>query len=293
MRRLRVSRAVIPWIFVAPAVLVMAAGLVRPLGEAAWLSLFEWRLGDLASSAWTGLGLYAEALSDPAALGSLLTTAWFSLLVVTTEMVLGVALALLLERPTRGIAALRTVFVLPMMIAPICVGLIWRYLFDTSYGPINQLLQPLGLAQAWLAEPGLAFAAIVVTDVWQWTPFVFIMALAGLQGLDGAIAEAARVDGATGWRLVLWIKLPLIAPILLVTLLMRLIDAVRGLEVVYVMTFGGPGRATELFSLHIYKAAFISQRLGYASALSVILLLAVAGLTLALLRLSNPMRTAP
>jgi len=289
---MQVSRRVIPWAFVAPAVLIMAAGLLRPLMEAARASAYEWRLGDVAASTWAGAGLYIEALSDPAVRNSLLTTVWFSLLVVGVEMTLGVALALLLEKPVRGIAALRTVFVLPMMIAPICVGLIWRYLFDTNYGPINQMLRPFGLAQAWLAEPGLAFAAIVVADVWQWTPFVLIMALAGLQGLDASVSEAARVDGAGGWRLIAWIKLPLIWPILLVTLLMRMIDAVRGLEVVYVMTFGGPGRATELFSLHIYKAAFISQRLGYAAALSVILLAAVALLTLGLLRLSNPLRRA-
>ena len=267
----------------------MFVGLALPVIEAARISLYEWRLGDDAGAAWRGLGLYWAAWQDGAMRQSLLVTALFSLLVVSAELVLGVALALALERPVRFMAAFRTAFMLPMMVAPICVGLIWRYLFDTNYGPINALL---GTNIAWLASESTAFAALVVTDVWQWTPFVFIMALAGLQGIDPSLSEAARVDGARGWRLIAWIKLPLLAPILVITVLMRLIDAVRGLEVVYVLTFGGPGQATELFSLHIYKAAFIGQRLGYASVLSIVMLLVVGALSLALVRITGSMQAA-
>ncbi len=185
----------------------------------------------------------------------------------------------------------RTVFVLPMMIAPICVGLIWRYLFDANFGPINLWSGALGFApRAWLAVPELAFLAIVVTDIWQWTPFVLIMVLAALQGIDGSVIEAARIDGASAWQQITRVKLPVIKPILVVTLLMRMIDGFRGLEVVYVMTFGGPGQSTELFSLHIYKAAFISQKLGYSAALSVLLLCIVAALALAVLLIANPLR---
>ena len=139
-------------------------------------------------------------------------------------------------------------------------------------------------------RPNLAFAAMVVTDIWQWTPFVLIMVLAALQGLDSSVTEAARIDGASSWQSIWRVKLPMIKPILIVTLLMRMIDGFRGLEVVYVMTFGGPGQATELFSLFIYKAAFISQKLGLASALSVLLLAIVTALSLAVLRLANPMK---
>ena len=280
-------RGLTPWAFVGPAALLMGLGLLLPVLEAARISLYEWRLGDDAGAAWRGLDLYWSALGDGAMRNSLFVTALFSVLVVSAELVLGVALALLLEKPVRGMAVFRTAFMLPMMVAPICVGLIWRYLFDTNYGPINALI---GRQIAWLASENTAFAALVVTDIWQWTPFVFIMALAGLQGIDPSLSEAAKVDGARGWRLIGWIKLPLLAPILVVTILMRLIDAVRGLEVVYVLTFGGPGQATELFSLHIYKAAFIGQRLGYASVLSVIMLLVVGGLSLALVRLTGSMQ---
>lgn len=281
----------VPYVYAAPAALLMLGGLAVPLMSAADISLHEWRLGDTrAQAVWRGLSLYAEALSDPAVLASMSTTIVYAIVVVSIELLLGVALALLLESKIRGAAALRTLFILPMMIAPICVGLIWRYLFDTSYGPINAVFGAFGLQPTWLADPSLAFLAICVTDIWQWTPFVMLMVLAGLQGLDGSVMEAAQMDGARSWRLVWNVKLPMLRPILMITLLMRLIDALRGLEVIYVMTYGGPGLSTELFSLHITKTAFVSQRLGYAAAMSVLLLLVMVGLSASLLLLSNPMR---
>nr|WP_279343787.1 sugar ABC transporter permease [Variovorax terrae] len=230
-------------------------------------------------------------LRSPQVWTSMGVTLAFVLIAVSCEMVLGVALALFLEQPVRGMRAFRTVFVLPMMIAPICVGLIWRYMFDANFGPVNQFMGFLGLApQAWLADHSLAFAAMVVTDIWQWTPFVFIMVLAALQGMDHSIVEAARIDGANWWQQIVRVKLPVIKPILIVTLLMRMIDGFRGLEVIYVMTFGGPGQSTELFSLHIYKAAFVSQKLGYSAALSILLLAVVTVLSLAVLMMANPLK---
>jgi multiple sugar transport system permease protein len=281
-----------PYAFIAPAVLVMAVALVVPVAEAVNLSFFNWGMGTKWESArWIGLEAYREMLANDQVWTSLGVTVAFAAIVVTAEMVLGVAFALLLERPVRGMAVFRTIFVLPMMIAPIVVGLTWRYLFDAQYGPINYAFASLGFAtHAWLADPTLAFAAMCITDIWQWTPFVMIMVLAGLQGLDGSVVEAARIDGANAWQQVFLVKLPMLKPILLITLLMRLIDAFRGLEVMFVMTFGGPGLATEVFSLHIYKAAFISQKLGYASALSLLLLVVVGAMSIALLGLSNPLR---
>jgi multiple sugar transport system permease protein len=287
----RLARLV-PYAYIAPAVVVMVAGLAYPIVEAFHLSLYDWGMGTPWTTArWIGLEAFREMLVHPQVWTSVAVTLAFVAIAVVAEMCLGIALALLLEKPVRGMRAFRTVFVLPMMIAPICVGLIWRYLFDAQFGPINHLVRWLGLApQAWLAEPGLAFLAMVVTDVWQWTPFVFIMALAALQGMDASLIEAAKIDGASWRQVTFLVKLPIIKPILLVTLLMRMIDAFRGLEVIYVMTFGGPGQATELFSLHIYKAAFVSQKLGYASALSILLLVMVTVLALCVLLLSNPLK---
>jgi len=230
-------------------------------------------------------------LKDGKVWTSMGVTLAFVVVAVAAEMCLGIALALFLEKPVRGMRAFRTVFVLPMMIAPVCVGLIWRYMFDASFGPVNHFLSLFGIApRAWLAAPESAFFAMVITDIWQWTPFVFIMVLAALQGMDSAVVEAARIDGANWWQTIFLVKLPMIMPILVVTLLMRMIDGFRGLEVIYVMTFGGPGQSTELFSLHIYKAVFVSQKLGYASALSILLLIIVTILSLCVLLIANPLK---
>ena len=281
-----------PYLYILPAAAVMLAGLAWPIADAVRLSFYDWPLGtDWSTARWVGLEAFGDMLRAPQVWTSMGVTFAFVIIAISCEMVLGIALAPFLEKPVRGMRLFRTVFVLPMMIAPICVGLIWRYLFDANFGPINLWAGALGLApRAWLAEPGLAFFAIVVTDVWQWTPFVLIMVLAALQGIDGSVIEAARIDGASAWQQITRVKLPVIKPILVVTLLMRMIDGFRGLEVVYVMTFGGPGQSTELFSLHIYKAAFISQKLGYSAALSILLLCIVAALALAVLLIANPLR---
>lgn len=281
-----------PYVYILPAAVVMLAGLAWPIADAVRLSFYDWPLGtDWTSARWVGLEAFGDMLRSRQVWTSMAVTFAFVAIAVTCEMVLGIALALFLEKPVRGMRMFRTVFVLPMMIAPICVGLIWRYLFDANFGPINLWSGALGFApRAWLAEPELAFLAIVITDIWQWTPFVLIMVLAALQGIDASVIEAARIDGANAWQQIVRVKLPVIQPILVVTLLMRMIDGFRGLEVVYVMTFGGPGQSTELFSLHIYKAAFISQKLGYSAALSILLLCIVAVLALAVLLIANPLR---
>jgi multiple sugar transport system permease protein len=283
--------ASLPIMFAAPAVLVMAIGLGWPVFESFRLSFYEVRLGEsITPSAFRGLSIFWEALSDSSVRTSMFVTLKFAAVVVVLEMLIGVGLALLLETPIRGMSVFRTIFVLPMMIAPICVGLIWRYMFDANAGPVNTWLSVFGIRPEWLADQSLAFAAICIADIWQFTPFVFIMALAGLQGVDTSAVEAARIDGATPWQIITLIKLPLLAPILMITLLMRLIDALRGLEVVYALTNGGPGLATELFPLHIYKSAFVTQRMGHSAALSICLLVVTTLLSVALLIRANPLR---
>jgi multiple sugar transport system permease protein len=222
---------------------------------------------------------------------SLRTTLLFAAVCVSAEMALGIALALALEHKVRGMAFFRTLFILPMMIAPIAVGLVWRYMFDAQFGLINAAFALVGLApRTWLADPSLAFVAIVVADIWQWTPFVFIMIIAALANVDGSVIEASRIDGARWLQMTFRVKLPMIMHVIAITLMMRLIDAFRVLEVVYVLTFGGPGDSTEILSLHIYKTAFVGQQLGVAAAISVLLLVVVALLSWGALRLSNPMK---
>ena len=280
-----------PYVYILPAAVVMLAGLAWPIADAVRLSFYDWPLGtDWTSARWVGLEAFGDMLRSR---GLDLDGGDFRLRRHRRHLRdgAGYRVGTLPGETGARHADVRTVFVLPMMIAPICVGLIWRYLFDANFGPIHLWSGALGFApRAWLAEPELAFLAIVITDIWQWTPFVLIMVLAALQGIDASVIEAARIDGANAWQQIVRVKLPVIQPILVVTLLMRMIDGFRGLEVVYVMTLGGPGQSTELFSLHIYKAAFISQKLGYSAALSILLLCIVAVLALAVLLIANPLR---
>ena len=282
------------WLFLLPAVLVMLAACLYPVVSAVRLGFYDWSLGTpWALARWTGWTSFEIAFTDPAIWRSLWTTLNFASVSVSAEMFLGIALALALEGKLRGMAFFRTLFILPMMVAPIAVGLTWRYLFDAQFGLVNALLAVFGVAaKGWLADETLAFAAIVISDIWQWTPFVFIMVIAGLANVDSSVLEAARIDGARWWTLTRRVKLPMIAHVLAITLVMRLIDAFRVLEVIYVLTFGGPGDSTEVLSMYIYKTAFVGQRLGAASAISVLLLAVVMLLTWLALRMSNPLADA-
>jgi multiple sugar transport system permease protein len=288
---MRVSRWTVA-LYLGPAVLVMAAACLYPVLTAFQLAGYKWEMGTPWSSAqWVGLDNFISAFSNEQVWSSLWTTLLFAGVCVAAEMVLGIALALALEHPVRGMAIFRTIFILPMMIAPIAVGLAWRYMFDAQFGLINAFLGLFGVkAMTWLADPSLAFIAIVIADIWQWTPFVFIMMLAALASVDSAVLEAARIDGANWWQQIFLVKLPMVMHVIAITLMMRLIDAFRVLEVIYVLTFGGPGNSTEILALHIYKTAFVGQQMGVAAAVSVLLLVVVVGLSWAALRLSNPMK---
>lgn len=279
------------WLFLAPAVLIMLAACLYPVLSAVRLGFYDWSMGTPWSSArWAGLDSFEIVFTDSAMWRSLWTTLEFAAISVSAEMFLGIALALALEGNLRGMSFFRTLFILPMMVAPIAVGLTWRYLFDAQFGLINAVIGVFGVAaKGWLADETLAFSAIIIADIWQWTPFVFIMVIAGLANVDSSVLEAARIDGARWWTTTVRVKLPMIAHVLAITLVMRLIDAFRVLEVIYVLTFGGPGDSTEVLSLHIYKTAFIGQKLGAASAISVLLLVVVMVLTWLALRMSNPL----
>lgn len=286
------SRRWAPYAFILPAVVVMAAGLLYPVLDAVYLSFLDWQIGEQFDDAESvGFANYWRMFADPAVYESIWVTLRFGFWTITIEMILGVALALLLEKPIRGASLFRTIFILPLMVSPVVVGLIWRYLFDARVGWVNYYLGMFGIEpQVWLGDADLAFFAIVFTDIWQWTPFIFIIVIAGLQALPSDIIEAARIDGTNWWQQIFLIKLPMIRSILVIALLMRLIDVFRGMEVMYIMTGGGPGRATELLSLHIYNRAFDAQQLGYASAIAVLLILIVFLISLGILVVGNPMK---
>ncbi len=276
------TKRMTPYMFLAPAAAIMIVGLIYPIGYMIYASFLNWNPSQLIGEAESiGLRNYTSLLSDASFQESTWVTLKFSSIVVVTEMVVGVGLALLLDRKIRGISVLRTIFILPMMIAPIVVGLMWRYMYHPSVGIFNRTLKDWGFEPIpWLSDSGWALASIIIADIWQWTPFIFILALAALQSLPRSALEAARIDGASGWQQIVHIKLPLMMPVLIVTGLLRLIDSFKVLEVILVMTNGGPGLSTEILSLRIARTASEFRELGVAAAMSNYLLLLLLTLTI-------------
>ena len=269
-----------PYMFMLPAAVIMAIALLYPLGYMVWGSFRDWDPSQTIGEAeFVGLKNYITLWGDPNFRESLGVTLRFAFFVVTFEMVIGVGLALLLDRNIRGMSVLRTLFILPMMIAPVVVGLMWRYMYHPTVGTFNRTLDSLGLSTVdWLGQHALM--SVIIADIWQWTPFIFILALAALQSLPRSALEAAKIDGATAWQQIWHIKLPLMMPVLIVTCLLRLIDAFKVLEVILVMTEGGPGLSTEILALRISRTATEFRELGVAAAMSNYLLLLLLAFTL-------------
>lgn len=273
-----------PFLFLAPAGAVLAIALFYPICYMIYASFLDWNPSQRIGEAdFVGLRNYLKLFSDPAFRESMWVTLKFAGVVVTIEMILGVGLAMLLDRNIRGMSLLRTLFILPMMIAPIVVGLMWRYMYHPTVGIFNKTLKSWGFEGVpWLSDGNWAFASVIIADVWQWTPFIFILSLAALQSLPSSAIEASRIDGATGWQQIIHIKLPLMLPVLIVTLLLRLIDSFKVLEVILVMTNGGPGLSTEILSLRINRTASEFRELGEAAAMSNLLLIVLLILTFAM-----------
>lgn len=277
--RTAMANRLTPYMFMAPAAIIMAIALMYPLGYMVWGSFRDWNPSQTIGEAeFVGLKNYIFLWNDPNFHESLGVTLRFAFFVVTIEMVIGVGLALLLDREIRGISLLRTMFILPMMIAPVVVGLMWRYMYHPTVGTFNRFLDSIGLPRVdWLGD--YALTSVIIADIWQWTPFIFILSLAALQSLPRSALEAARIDGATAWQQIIHIKLPLMMPVLIVTALLRLIDAFKVLEVILVMTEGGPGLSTEILALQISRTATEFRELGVAAAMSNYLLILLLLLT--------------
>ena len=302
LKKLRSPQTLIPFVFILPAVVVLVVGLIIPVANAFYLSFFDWDMGTPWESAKSiGLDNYTRMLTDESVRNSVWVTLKYTFATTSIEMVLGIGLALALERPIRGASVFRTIFILPLMVSPIIVGLIWRYMLDgrngvipyyvERIGEIMPPLQSLGFVRhAYLADTNLALPAAVGVDIWQWTPFIFIIILAGLQALPNDVMQAAYIDGANWWQMTTQVKLPMMLPLIIVTLLMRLIDVFRALEVLFIMTFGGPAQATEVLSVKIYKTAFAAQNLGYASTISMLLIAITFVLSVVVLIYNNPTR---
>lgn len=271
-------------LFLLPTILLLVAMNVFPLFWSLGLSFCDYSsLGNIAPH-WIGGRNYTELLSDPAINQRFAVTAVFTLLAVGAQMVIGFGMALLLNRAFRLKGIVTTLLLLPMMLSPAVVGLFWRFMFDASNGLINYLLQMAHLQNPaspmnWLGGSPSALYALAITDTWMWSPFVMLISLAGLSAVPPHLYEAAEVDRASGWFKFRHLTLPMVAPLLMVALLFRTMDCFKLFDLVFVMTSGGPGSATETVSYNLYQQAFPFHNTGLACALAYMILLVIIGLT--------------
>jgi multiple sugar transport system permease protein len=224
------------------------------------------------SADWTfrGLAHYMELPADPLVSAGILNTVLFAVGAVAGQMLLGLMLALLVSNVPKGKVFFRAFFILPILIPGIVIGAVWKLMFNFDFGLFNQIIGFLGLApQDWLGDRNTALLSVIAVDIWHWTPFCFLLMLAGVESLPQDVFEAARIDGASRWQEFWHITLPLLLPTLIVTAAFRLVLALKVFDEIYLLTGGGPGTATQVISFTLYQRFFIDNRVGYGAALAV------------------------
>jgi len=230
-----------------------------------------------AGQPFIGFDNFISILNDATFFNALYLTAILVVATVGTELLLGLALALLLNREFKGVGLVTTALLMPMMMAPIVVGLMWKFMYNYDFGIFQYLLTSVGMPKMlFLGSGSLALPSIIATDVWQWSPFMMLILLAGLRSLPRGPFEAAMMDGASRVRVFANITLPLLKPVALIAVLLRAIDSFRMFDQVFIMTRGGPGISTEVLSMHTYLRAFAYYYVGYATAIALIMLYAIS-----------------
>ncbi len=271
-----------------PAAVVVFGVVLYPVGRTFVVSLFGVDSPMPGSYPFVGLDNYTRVFSDSAFYRALWHTGYFTLVSTAAELVLGTAVAVLLNAPLRVRWLWRSIVVLPWALPTIVNGALWRWIYNGQYGALNGLLHTLGLAETphqWLGSPFLALNMVIIADVWKNTSIVAFFVLAGLQTIPEDVYEAARVDGASRWRAFLAITLPLLVPSIAVVLVLRTIEAFKVFDIIYVMTGGGPASGTQTIAFYTYLQAFSNQLYGYGAALAYLIVLAVLALATLYLRL--------
>jgi multiple sugar transport system permease protein len=266
------------WVTFAPALAMMLAMSVLPLANLFATSFYDvtWTAG---SAVWTPVGLthYQALPADPLFRAGLVNTAIFALGAVAGQMVLGFFLALLVSRVTKGRVLYRAIFILPILIPGIVIGAIWKLMLNYDFGLVNQAIGLLGIGpHDWLGDANTALLSVIVVDIWHWTPFCFLLFLAGLESLPQDVFEATKIDGASAWQELIYVTLPMMIPTILVTFAFRLVLAFKVFDEVYLLTGGGPGTATEVISFTLYQRFFTEDRMGYGSAMAVAVIFVVS-----------------
>lgn len=268
------------WLMASPSLAILFVVILFPVFWALFTSLHDYTLIAPNFDTFTGIGNFTRALEDGEFRHTLWLTAFFVLAVVLLEFVLGFLVALMLNSVERFKPIYYAILLCPLLMNPVIVGLIWRMFLHPSLGIVNYLLSTVGIDPVnWLGSTSVALWTVVMVDIWHQVSFMIVLLLAGLSALPKEPYEAARVDGASIWQSFWRITVPLMRPVIIVTLLIRLIFAVKTYDLIYIMTRGGPGVSTDLVSYFIYRTAFVSLNIGEASAMSIILLAIILGLT--------------
>lgn len=282
----RGQRARYARIFISPATAGILVLAIFPLGFSLSLTFLNINLFRRIPIRFVGFENWARLLSDPAMRATTFNTVLFVVVGVAVQYVLGLGLALLLNRGMRGQRTLRILFLVPMMVSPIAVGfIIGRMMFGEAFGPINHLLSSVGLSPvSWISTPWMARWTMILVDTWQWTPFIMLLLLAGLQNIPEEPIEAARVDGASAWQIFRYIVFPLLLPVSVTAVLIRALEIFKMIDIIRVVTGGGPGRATESVTVYVFELGSKKGDLSYAATGAyALLILAIVGSLLFLL----------
>jgi len=257
------------WPFVVPALIVIGAVIVFPWVFTLWMSVNSWTLGQ--AQTFAGLDNYIRLATDFRFWESLWHTLIFTVLAVVAPLFLGTLAALIFDAQFPGRGFLRGVFVMPMMATPVAIALVWTMMFHPQLGVLNYLLSLVGIPpQAWVFHPASVIPSLVLVETWQWTPLVMLIVLGGLAAIPAEPYESALIDGASLWQVFRYITFPLITPFLFIAAMIRMIDAVKSFDIIYAITQGGPGSASETINLYLYSVAFTYYDVGYASAIAVV-----------------------
>lgn len=263
----------LPWLL--PAIIVVGGLTLWPTIQGVLFSFTGKSLVGL-DVGWIGFDNYTRLFGTSEFWSSLVITLVFTVSAVLVELILGTALALLMTRDVAGQGPVRTAILSTMIIAPVVVGTVWRLLLNPGSGPINEILEAVGLpGQQWLSTPEAVVPTLVFIDAWQWTPLMMLIIMAGLQSISPEVYEAAQVDGARGWQSLWNITFPLLIPSFGVAILIRTIDAFRTFDMIYAATGGGPGTSSQTLNIYAYLQGFQAYQVGYASAIAVVMLVVV------------------
>jgi multiple sugar transport system permease protein len=299
-RRRRLSDRAILHLFIWPTLILLIAMNVFPLFYSLYLGFTNYSAIANQAPVWVGFGNFSEILNDEQLWKYFATTGRYALASVSLQTILGFALAMLVRQKFWGSGVVTTLILVPMMLSPVVVGLFWKLMYDPTFGYVNFLLgfdnarlAPEWLGSRWAGDPmpGLALWSVVIVDVWMWSPFVMLLVLSGLNAIPDYLYEAAAIDRASSWFQFWRITLPQVAPLLLIAVLFRTIEAFKSFDLVMGMTGGGPGDQTELIAVNLYRQAFLGQfQTGQASALAYIILIIIIAVSNLYIKYLNQIR---